>query len=204
MTKAIVFDIGGVLIGLNLERCIRAFRDLLGFERITQLLDPYHQKGIYGDLEGGILPPEVFRAQVLAESRPGTCPEDVDQAMSQLLEKEIDPRTVAAVQALSKKYPLYMLSNNNPISMKFCLQVLKENGLDPDRTFRGQFISSDLKLMKPSPEIYRYAVRQIGLAPEEILFIDDNAVNVEGARAVGMEARLYTPGTDLGLLLSDC
>ena len=55
MPKAIVFDIGGVLIGLNMSRCIEAFRSTLGFERITELVDPYHQKGIYGELEGGRL-----------------------------------------------------------------------------------------------------------------------------------------------------
>ncbi len=58
--------------------------------------------------------------------------------------------------------------------------------------------------MKPAPEFYRYVIQRIGLPPQEILFIDDNKANVDGARAVGMDARLYNPGTDLGLLLSDC
>ena len=49
MVKAIVFDIGGVLIDLDPGRCIRAFREILGYERITEILDPCHQKGIYGD-----------------------------------------------------------------------------------------------------------------------------------------------------------
>ena len=204
MPGAIVFDIGGVLIGLNMDRCIEAFRVGLGFERITQLLDPYHQKGIYGELEGGRLSEQHFKELVLAESRPGTKPEDVDWAMSQLLVEKIDSRTVNAVKALVGRYPLYLLSNNNPISMRHCLRVLRENGLDPQTTFKGQFISSDLKLMKPAAEFYNYAVKAIGLPPQEILFIDDNKANVDGARAVGIDARLYTPGTDLGLLLSDC
>lgn len=88
--------------------------------------------------------------------------------------------------------------------MRHCLRVLKDNGIDPDATFKGQFISSDLKMMKPAPEFYRYVIQRIGLPPQEILFIDDNKANVDGARAVGMDARLYNPGTDLGLLLSDC
>ena len=204
MPKAIVFDIGGVLIGLNMGRCIEAFRTGLGFERITQLLDPYHQKGVYGELEGGKVSEQHFKEFVIAESRPGTTPQDVEWAMGQLLIEKMDPRTVQAVKSLVDKYPLYLLSNNNPISMRHCLRVLKENGLDPDTTFKGQFISSDLKLMKPSAEFYNYAVRSIGLPPQEILFIDDNKANVDGARAVGIDARLYTPGTDLGLLLSDC
>ena len=81
MVKAIIFDVGGVLIGLDLDRCIRAFREYLGFERITELLDPCHQKGIYGDMEAGLVSAEAFRAAVLAESRPGCVPGDVDRAM---------------------------------------------------------------------------------------------------------------------------
>ncbi|MBR4735871.1 MAG: HAD family phosphatase [Bacteroidales bacterium] len=204
MPKAIVFDIGGVLIGLNMSGCIEAFRTGLGFERITQLLDPYHQKGIYGELEGGRLSEQHFKELVIAESRPGTTPEDVDKAMSKLLIPVMDPRTVKAVNDLKGKYPLYLLSNNNPISMRHCLKVLRDNGIDPETTFKDQFISSDLKLMKPSPEFYTYVIQRIGLPPQEILFIDDNKANVDGARAVGLDARLYNPGTDLGLLLSDC
>ena len=204
MPKAIVFDIGGVLIGLNMGRCIQAFRSGLGFERITELLDPYHQKDIYGELEGGRISEHHFKELVIAESRPGTTAKDVENAMGELLDKKMDPRTVRTVNELKEKYPLYLLSNNNPISMRHCLSILKSNGLDPDRTFRGQFISSDLKMMKPAPEFYNYVIQKIGLPPQEILFIDDNKANVDGARASGLDARLYNPGTDLGLLLSDC
>lgn len=200
MIKAIVFDIGGVLIGLDLERCIHAFQDNLGFYRITELLDPCHQKGMYGELEAGRLAPSHFRQLVLAESRPGSRPEQVDASMSQLL-AGMDLRTVSAVKELAQRYPLYLASNNNPISMPFCLKMLQDNGLG--EVFQGQFISCDLKLMKPSAAFYQAVVQGIGLPAEEILFIDDSLTNVEGARAVGMQARLYIPGSDIALLLSD-
>ena len=203
MARAILLDIGGVLIGLNLSRCIQAFRSILGFERITELLDPYHQKGIYGDLEAGVLTPQHFRELILAESRPGCVLADVDKAMHALLVPEMDPRTLAAVKDLSTRYPLYLVSNNNPISMSHIRAVFRANGLD-ERIFREEFISCDMKLMKPSAAFYREVVRRVGLPAGELLFVDDNATNVEGARAMGMEARLYVPGTDLGALLADC
>ena len=204
MPKAIVFDIGGVLIGLNMGRCIEAFRSGLGFERITQLLDPYHQKGIYGELEGGRLSEQHFKDLVIAESRPGTKPEDVEWAMGELLEGKMDPRSVQAVKNLAGKYPLYLLTNNNPISIRLCHGIFKDNGIDPETVFKEEFISSDLKMLKPDPEFYKYVIRKIGLEPHEILFIDDNKPNVDGARALGIDARQYIPGTDLGLILSDC
>ena len=204
MPKAIVFDIGGVLIGLNMGRCIEAFRSGLGFERITQLLDPCHQKGIYGELEGGRLSEQHFKDLVIAESRPGTKPEHVEWAMGELLDWKMDPRSVQAVKNLAGRYPLYLLTNNNPISIRLCHRIFNNNGIDPETVFKEEFISSDLKMLKPDPEFYRYAIRKIGLEPQEILFIDDNKANVDGARALGIDARQYIPGTDLGLILSDC
>lgn len=198
MAKAYVFDIGGVLIGLNMKACIQAFREILGFERITELLDPYHQKGIYGDLEAGAISADEFRSLVLAESRPGARPGDVDRCMAALL-TGMDARTVAAVKALQGRYPLYLLSNNNPISMAHCREILRENGLG--EAFQGEFISSDLKMLKPSAAFYQEVIRRIGLPAGEIVFIDDNLANVEGARAVGMDARHYPAGTDIGLVL---
>ena len=203
MIKAIVFDIGGVLIGLDLDRCIRTFKEVLGFDRITELLDPYHQKGIYGEMEAGTLSADEFRAEVLKDSRPGCKPEDVDRCMYSLL-TGMDPDTVETVKRLAGRYPLYLLSNNNPIAMSRILEMFRENGLAPETTFRDQFISSEMKLLKPSREIYEESVRRTGLPAGEVLFIDDNETNVLAAREAGMQARLFVPGEKLSQLLADC
>ena len=198
MTKAIVFDIGGVLIGLDLERGIRAFKEVLGYNRISELLDPSHQKGIYGDFEGGLLSADEFRAEVLKESRPGSKPEDVDRCVRQIL-LDIKPETAAAVRSVYGRYPLYLLSNNNPIGMPNCLELMEKAGIGG--LYEDMFISSEMKMLKPSPEFYREAVRRIGLPPEEILFIDDSLTNVEAARALGIDARWLEPGMPLAQLL---
>lgn len=198
MTKAIVFDIGGVLVGLDLERGIRAFKEVLGYDRISQLLDPSHQKGIYGDFEGGLLSADEFRAKVLEESRPGSKPEDVDYCVRQIL-LDIKPETAAAVRSVYGRYPLYLLSNNNPIGMPNCLELMEKAGIGG--LYEDMFISSEMKMLKPSPEFYREAVRRIGLPPEEILFIDDSLTNVEAARAQGIDAKWLEPGMPLSQLL---
>jgi putative hydrolase of the HAD superfamily len=202
MVKAIVFDIGGVLIGLDLDRCIRAFREILGFDRITEILDPYHQKGIYGEMEGGLISADEFRRQVLAESRPGCTPADVDRCMAALI-TGVEDDTAATVKALAGRYPLYVLSNNNPIAMGIINGMLREKGVEPQVVFKDQFISCEMKLLKPSQAIYRAAVERIGLPAGDILFIDDAQANVTAAQEAGLQARLYVPGTPLSALLSD-
>ena len=202
MIKAIVLDMGGVLIDLDVDSCIRAFREILGFERITEILDPCHQKGIYGDMEAGLVSSDAFRAAILAESRPGCRPEDVDRCMAALL-VGMAPYKVDLLTRLAQKYPLYVLSNNNEISMARFHRIFEEMGLDWKRLFRKEFVSCRMKMLKPGPEIFRETVREIGVLPEEILFVDDSMRNIEGARAVGIRAAYYEQGSDLCQVFKD-
>ncbi|MHB8510563.1 MAG: HAD family hydrolase [Actinomycetota bacterium] len=54
--------------------------------------------------------------------------------------------------------------------------------------FDAIVISGEVGLRKPQPEIYLLASSKVGIDPADCVFIDDFAVNVEGARAVGMTA----------------
>ncbi|HRJ45238.1 MAG TPA: HAD-IA family hydrolase, partial [Caldilineaceae bacterium] len=58
-------------------------------------------------------------------------------------------------------------------------------------------ISAEEKVMKPDPVIFQRTIERLGRRPEECVFVDDFAHNVEGARAVGMHAIHYTPQTDM-------
>ena len=152
-------------------------------------------------MEAGRITGEEFRTLVLADSRPGAQPSDVDRCMGALL-TGMTQDTVDTVKELATRYPLYLLSNNNPIAMPIITGMFRENGLGPE-TFKGQFISSEMRLLKPSREIYEATIEGIGLPAGEILFIDDNEANVMAAREAGLQARLYVPGTRLSTLLAD-
>jgi HAD superfamily hydrolase (TIGR01509 family) len=58
-------------------------------------------------------------------------------------------------------------------------------------------ISAEVGLAKPDPRIYRLAAERLGVRPDEAVFVDDFAANVEGARAVGMRAIHFRPELDL-------
>lgn len=60
MNKALIFDMGGVLVDLDVQGCKDAFKQGLGYMRIDSLIDACHQKGIYGELEEGMLSAEDF------------------------------------------------------------------------------------------------------------------------------------------------
>lgn len=56
--------------------------------------------------------------------------------------------------------------------------------------------SCELGAVKPEPRIYAHAIEGLGVAAAEALFLDDKAANVEGARAVGLEAERFTSWED--------
>jgi 2-haloacid dehalogenase len=63
--------------------------------------------------------------------------------------------------------------------------------------FRDIVVSGEVKLLKPDPAIYYLALDRFRLRPADALFIDDREINVEAARAVGMQAHLFTDAADL-------
>ena len=56
----------------------------------------------------------------------------------------------------------------------------------------GVMISAETAVMKPDPRIFRQACERFGHAPQDFLFVDDGAHNVEGARALGFDAHHFT------------
>ena len=192
--KALIFDMGGVLVDLDIEDCKNAFKSLLGYDKIDELIDPCHQKGIYGDLEEGTLSAENFRKIVLADSISGSAPELVDQAMYHIL-VGIAPYKAEMLRKLSGSYDLYMLSNNNPICLPRSRKLFEEVGAPLDEIFKKSFFSFEMKALKPSEAFYKAVVEEIGLPAEQMLFIDDSQKNVEGSIAAGLPAVYYEPGS---------
>lgn len=200
--KAVIFDMGGVLVDLDMQGCKDAFKRILGYSRIDELLDPCHQKGIIGDLEGGVLTEDEFRQAVLSESAEGCVPEDVDKAFWHILEG-IAPYKAELLVKMSRSYDLYLLSNNNGITMVRAYQLFEEAGAPLDKVFRKCFLSYQMKALKPSETFYKAVVEQIGLPSDMLLFIDDSMPNVEGSIAAGLPAVHYIPGSDLSALLAE-
>lgn len=187
---------------LDVEDCKNAFKQLLGYHKIDELIDPCHQKGIYGDLEEGTMSAEDFRDAVLRDSYPGSRPELVDEAMWHIL-SGINPYKAELLNRLAGSYDLYLLSNNNPVCMPRSRKLFEEASVPLDKVFRECFLSYEMKALKPSEAFYRSVISRIGLPSDQMLFIDDSQKNVDGALAAGLPAVYYEPGSDLSALLAE-
>ena len=198
--KAIIFDMGGVLVDLDIEACRQAYKEGLGFNEIDEILDPCHQKGIFGDMEAGKITADEFRNYVIAHSRPGITGEDVDKALHHIL-VGIAPYKIDMLRRLSADYDIYMLSNNNPIATACASRMFEQAGFSMERDFKKCYISYQMKMLKPSAEFYKAVVADIGRPADQMLFIDDSKTNVQASVDAGLPAVWYEPGTDLDALL---
>ena len=196
MIKAIVFDMGGVIVRLDMDRCIGNFKELAGFEDIEEYLDRFHQKGFISDLEEGKTQPEEFYRECLKHSRPGTTLETVHYCFCSLLDG-LEEDSLGLIRELRGRYDLYVLSNNNPISREYFRDMMKANGLDPAEVFKKEFYSYEMKMLKPAPEVFAHVIREVGVDPAEILFIDDALDNAEAAQAAGITTLWFRPGMQI-------
>ena len=64
----------------------------------------------------------------------------------------------------------------------------------------GAFYSYELGLAKPDPAYFAAVADRLGVAPDRLLLIDDNAANVAGARSAGLDAEVWSHREDLGVL----
>lgn len=102
------------------------------------------------------------------------------------------PGTLAGLGA---RYRLACLSNVNAVHWERCRE------LGVAELFDERFLSHELGLRKPEPEIYAGVAAALGIAPSEIFFFDDVNANVAAAIAAGMRAVLVENG-DIGSALA--
>lgn len=191
MIKAIFLDLGGVILDLDFDAAIRAFRENVGFERITDFLDPCIQKGFIAEMERGEIDEQEFYARCRSYCRPGVTDKEIADSFGALLVRIPEDKS-EYLRELSTRYPLYMLSNINPVAMRRSYEVFDEAGLSVKEYYKDLFLSYEMKMMKPGAEIFHEAARRAGVEPEEILFVDDSKRNVDAAAALGFHT-LYFP-----------
>ncbi len=184
--RNIVLDMGNVLFDYNPKAMTDYFLPNGSKEDKELFLQEFFNKEEWNDRDLGILTDEEVYESV-AKRLPARLHEPLRQCL-QHWEKCMIPFEEARefVRYIREKgYGLYVLSN---ASTTFYAYFPK---FSPLYWFDGIVISSDIHLLKPDSAIYKYLLTKYGLKPEQCLFIDDRADNVEGARAVGMEAAVF-------------
>lgn len=193
--KNLLFDLGGVIMDLDRNRCVKAF-EALGLPDAGSMLGEYGQQGPFLALEKGEITAEEFHAVVRrAFTRPVT-DEEIDNAFNQFL-VGIPVSRLKALRELRRRYKVYLLSNTNPIMFNsFIAEQFRQEGKEIGDYFDGMVKSYEAKCYKPDAAIFKYTCEHCGIEPEETLFFDDSEKNVEAARRFGFNAALVEPGKE--------
>lgn len=199
MIKNIVFDLGGVIIDLDRKVCLDNFEQVLGFPDFGTYLSAYLQQGFFFEFEDGAIDAPCFRRHVREHAaHKGVTDEQIDFALGSFLIGIKPEKGVLLLELKRKGYPLYLLSNNNPIAWKRSQELLREaTGIPAEQLFERLFLSYEMKQSKPGKAIFEKMLAQAGIHPAETLFIDDAAANIETAKEMGFITLLYHPDDSL-------
>ncbi|HNZ62097.1 MAG TPA: HAD family phosphatase [Paludibacteraceae bacterium] len=198
--SALIFDFGGVLINLSRQRCIDSFR-ALGVRELEKYLDDFNQSGFFLELEQGKISPEQFRNEVRKLTDQTLTDEQIDQAFCSFL-LDIPEEKLKLLLDLRKRFKIYLLSNTNLIHMNFCrAQHFHFNGYSMDDFFDKCYLSYELGLTKPDIRVFNAVIDDIGLAPQQCLFLDDGLKNIEQAQKTGLQTYWVKQEEDLSFLL---
>lgn len=178
-----VFDLGGVLIRLDVGRCMRAFEELMGEENMRAVLGmdsngegikavSVASKQLMADFERGLITPDDFITQILPSCRPGTTRQQIVDAWMAMLDDLPLERLEVVDRLRAAGHKVYLLSNGNDLHFNF---INRTYGLD--RHFDRLFLSQEMHMAKPEPEIFRAVDEAIREPDSRIVFIDDIAVN---------------------------
>ena len=200
MIRNLLFDLGGVIMDIERMRAVRALQ-ALGMKQADKVLGEYAQSGPFGDLESGLITPDEFHKRMASMIDSNVSYDEIDRAFVKFL-VGIPRHRLESLRQWRTKYKLYLLSNTNIIMWESEIKrQFTQEGFTINDYFDGIVTSFEAKVMKPDPAIFKYAERQLGIVPEETLFLDDSEANCEAARRLGWHAECVHPGVEFNDIL---
>jgi len=176
----VVFDLGGVVVRWQPDRLIASVFDAPEVRAAVRREIIDHPDWLA--LDRGVLAKDD--AVVRAVQRTGLAADQVESLLDSVpASLVVMPDTVALMRRVrAHGHALYCLSNMQQASIAYL-----EREHDYWDVCIGAVISSRIQLIKPEPAVYAYLLQTFGLRGEETVFIDDTAVNLPPAQALGIK-----------------
>jgi putative hydrolase of the HAD superfamily len=186
MIAAVAWDLGNVLAAFSHRRACEQLATLTqGRHDADEVHDWVFASGRHVQLEEGALAPEAFLAALGTRFQIAAPVEAVARAYSDIFTPAL--AVCELVRRLPPTLPQLLASNTDPLHWGFVAPLLADV-LD---VLRHAVLSFEVGARKPGGTFFTALVARAGCRPEQLLFIDDLPANVEGARAVGIDAVLF-------------
>ena len=188
--KTIIFDLGGVVVNLDLNLSVEAFRRL-GIRKPEQFIQHGVHSDVFLKLEIGEITEDEFYSGVKELAGEELSNEDIRAAWCAMFTTLPDER-VRIIERLKKSYRVLLLSNTNSIHRSH-FDGMAEGYQSLEELFDKVYYSFQLHDHKPNLSIFEKVIAEENIKPEEALFVDDAQKNIAAARKTGMHTMLITP-----------
>ncbi|WP_461039319.1 HAD family hydrolase [Spirosoma harenae] len=199
--KNLIFDLGDVIIPIDLTAPVRNFAMLANLPE-DEVRAIWKQHDIFKNYETGLVDDTEFRAHVRRLLKNDAWADEViDTAWNTVL-LDLPVERIERIKELAKTHRLFLLSNTSPIHIRQVNRILTSlNQPTLEDLFERVYYSYDVRMMKPSPEIYQHVLTDADLIASETAFFDDNAANIQAAATLGIQAvHVQPPKTILDYL----
>ncbi len=179
--KAVIFDLGNVVIKIDFNRMFPHWSEASGMN-ISDLKSRFSFDETYNKFEKNEISPDTYRAYALDMMGIKISPDEFDRGFSDIY-VEIVPGIEDILKKLLTETRIVALTNTNKIhALKWKAQFASILNY-----FEKIFCSHELQARKPESKAYLKALDYLVLNPKQVLFIDDNNENVQGAKMVGIQ-----------------
>lgn len=196
MASVLLFDLGGVLIDFSFSRALAYWAPYSALPA-EELRHRFRFDDAYARHERGELTAEEYFRHLAATLELDAMPEEVAAGWNAIFIAEITAVTRLVAQ-VRDRIPCYAFTNTNAAHMATWTAAFP----DVFALFQRVFASHEIGRRKPEREAFLHVCREIGQPPAEILFFDDLAENVQGARAAGLPAVLVTAPEDVAAAIA--
>ncbi|BFM49052.1 HAD family phosphatase [Marinomonas sp. THO17] len=178
--RVVMFDLGNVLVDLGEVSQMHAMLNTQGEE--SQVWLQWLGSPAVKAFDTGKIDFDTFASRLLAEVNSNADKESFKQAF-QTWPRGLFAGALDLVKQVKPEYHKAILSNTNAAHWP---RLLDEMGLAGQ--FHHYFASHQLGLVKPEPDIYQVVLDKLQVPAQDILFVDDNQINIDMAQSLGMHA----------------
>jgi FMN phosphatase YigB (HAD superfamily) len=188
---ALLFDLGRVVLDIDFSRATATWAGHAGCAP-TDILSRFVRDEAYRRHETGQISDADYFATLRASLGIDISDDHFLEGWNAIFTGEM-PDIATLLARAARHLPLYAFSNTNGAHVAhFSVVYAPLLG-----HFRQVYLSSTIGLRKPDKAAYDHVVNAIGVEASRILFFDDSAENVEGARASGLQAVHVTSSRDV-------
>jgi putative hydrolase of the HAD superfamily len=195
--KNIIFDLGGVIIDIDVPVTFKKFAEVSGKSH-DEVAHLFKSNLLFERHETCDLTDDQFRNEIRRLLQINLNDKEIDQLWNALL-FDIPEQRIDLIMKLNNKFRTFLLSNTNNIHFIEVENILRKS--TPINSFQEVFekvyLSHEVKLRKPHQPIYEFVLNDSKLIPNETLFIDDNADNIAGAASLGIQTIHLQPSNTI-------